>query len=202
MPYAPQYMQFVEAEISVSKTLVRPRNVYSIKSYTDVNGKTHTYVGAKAAIVFVLGIADQKLWCLKLTDVRPTIFWKWMAPLLKKNVIVDDKIKKLEDLLLVDTRNGKKIFENFVKSKTIYNIEPAAFRSYNLSGVNLIKELKFDLNFLKKQYGLKSEEINSEYKDPKVEQKKTSKVKNDEQKVKESQPQSDSPISKAVKGKD
>lgn len=185
MPFAQQYMKFVEAEIPVSKTLIRPRNVYSIKSYTNVNGETKSYTGANAAIVFVIGIAEQKIWCLKLTDVRPVIFWKWLKPMLKKNIKVDNTIQKLEDLLLVDTRNGKKVFENFVKGKQIYNIEPSAFRSYNLKGVNLAKELKFDLNFLKTEFKLESEEINSEYKDPKVDNKKTPKVKEEERNVKE-----------------
>jgi hypothetical protein len=185
MPYASQYMQYVEAEVPVSRTLVRPRNIYRIKNYTDVDGKSHSYTGNKSAIVFVIGIAEKKLWCVRLTDVRPVQFWNWMKPMLKKNLVINDKVKRLEDILVTDTKNGKKIFENFVKTKQIYNLEPNVFRTYNLNGVNLIEELKFDLNFLKSYFKLKSEEIDSKYDDPKAEANKTEKVKVEEQKLKD-----------------
>ena len=186
MPYASQYLSYVEAEIPVSRTLVRPRNIYRIKNYTDVDGKSHSYTGNNSAIVFVVGIAEKKLWCVRITDVRPVQFWNWMKPMLRKNLVINDKIKRLEDILVTDTRNGKKIFENFVKTKQIYNLEPNVFRTYNLNGVNLIEELKFDLNFLKATYKLKSEKIVSDYDDPKVEANKTEKVKVADQKIKDS----------------
>lgn len=186
MSFIAQYKQFIEAEIPVSRTLIRPRNLYSIQSYTDVDGQTYNYTGSKAAFVFAIGIADKKLWCLKITKIRPLMFWTWLKFLIRKDVMVDDSVKRLEDILIKDTRNGKKIFENYTKTKQIYGVEPSAFRSYNIKGINTIKELKIDLNFLKTQYKLKSEEIDSEYKDPKVEAKKTPKVKNEEQKQKDS----------------
>ena len=186
MPYAAQYLQYVEAEIPVSRTLIRPRNIYRIKNYKDVEGKTHTYNGNNSAIVFVLGIADKKVWAVRMTDIRPVFFWNWMKPMFRPGLIVNDKIKRLEDMLIKDTRNGKKIFENFVKTKQIYSLKPEVFRTYELAGVNTISELKMDLNFLKSYFKLKSEEIDSEYDDPKAETNKTAKVKVEEQKLKDS----------------
>ena len=186
MPYASQYMQYVEAEVPVSRTLVRPRNIYRIKNYTDVDGKSHSYTGNNSAIVFVIGIAEKKLWCVRLTDVRPVQFWNWMKPMFRPGLIINDKIKRLEDMLIKDTRNGKKIFENHVKTKQIYNLKPEVFRTYELAGVNTISELKFDLNFLKSYFKLKSEEIDSKYDDPKAETNKTAKVRVEEQKLKDS----------------
>jgi hypothetical protein len=188
MPYAAQYAQFVEAEIPVSKTLLRPRNIYKLKSYTDVHGVVHNYNGSKAAYIFVIGIANQKVYALKISDLRPPIFWRWMKAIIKPGVIIDDKIKRLEDVLLKDTKPGVKLFENFIKSRSIYNIEPSAYRTYDIKGISSIVEAKIDLNYLKIQYNLKSEKANSEYDDPKVDSKKTVKVRNQEQKVKESQP--------------
>jgi|LakMenEpi03Aug12_release.lakeMendotaPanAssembly.Ray.scaffolds.fasta_scaffold610128_2 hypothetical protein len=186
MPYATQYLQYVEAEIPVSRTLIRPRNIYRIKNYKDVEGKSHAYTGNNSAIVFVLGIADKKVWAVRMTDIRPVFFWNWMKPMFRPGLIVNDKIKRLEDMLIKDTRNGKKIFENFVKTKQIYSLKPEVFRTYELAGVNTISELKMDLNFLKSYFKLKSEEIDSEYDDPKVETNKTAKVKVEEQKLKDS----------------
>jgi hypothetical protein len=186
MPYAVQYLQYVEAEIPVSRTLIRPRNIYRIKNYKDVEGKSHSYTGNKSAIVFVLGIADKKVWAIRMTDIRPVFFWNWMKPMFRPGLIINDKIKRLEDMLIKDTRNGKKIFENFVKTKQIYGLKPEVFRTYELTGINTIAELKMDLNFLKSYFKLKSEEINSEYDDPKVETNKTTKVKVEDQKLKDS----------------
>lgn len=186
MPYASQYMQYVEAEIPVSRTLIRPRNIYKIQNYRDVEGKTHSYHGNNSAIVFVLGIADKKVWAVRMTDIRPVFFWNWMKPMFRPGLIINDKIKRLEDMLIKDTRNGKKIFENHVKTKQIYNLKPEVFRTYELAGVNTISELKFDLNFLKSYFKLKSEEIDSKYDDPKAEANKTEKVKVEEQKLKNS----------------
>ena len=109
MPYASQYLKYVEAEIPVSRTLIRPRNIYKIKSYKDVDDKTHTYAGNNSAIVFVIGIFDKKVWCIRMTDIRPVFFWNWLKPMIKKGVVLNEKIKKLEDLLVSDTKNGKKI---------------------------------------------------------------------------------------------
>jgi hypothetical protein len=133
-----------------------------------------------------LGIADKKVWAVRMTDIRPVFFWNWMKPMFRPGLIVNDKIKRLEDMLIKDTRNGKKIFENFVKTKQIYSLKPEVFRTYELAGVNTISELKMDLNFLKSYFKLKSEEIDSEYDDPKVETNKTAKVKVEEQKLKDS----------------
>lgn len=185
MPYASQYLSYVEAEIPVSRNLIRPRNIYKIKNYTDVDGKTHSYTGDNSAIVFVLGIAEKKAWCIRITDVRPIQFWNWMKPMIRKNLVIGDKIKRLEDILVTDTRNGKKIFESFVKTKQIYNLKPNVFRTYNLNGINLVEELKFDLNFLKTTYKIKSEKMVSEYDDPKVEANKSDKAKLEQQKLKD-----------------
>ena len=199
MPYASQYLKYVEAEIPVSRTLIRPRNIYKIKSYKDVDNKTHTYAGNNSAIVFVIGIFDKKVWCIRMTDIRPVFFWNWLTPMIKKGVVLNEKIKKLEDLLVSDTKNGKKIFGNFVKGKKVYNLEPAVFRTYNLPGINSVEELKIDLNFLKTQYKLESEEVKSEYNDPKVEANKTDRVKAQEQKLKDNNSNSTKPDSKEGK---
>ena len=50
-----------------------------------------------------------------------------------------------------------------------------------------------DLNFLKTQYKLESEELKSEYNDPKVEANKTDKVKTQEQKLKDNNSNSTKP---------
>jgi hypothetical protein len=78
MPFSLEYKPLIESESSVSKTMIRPRNIYRIKSYKYADGKTKSLAGVETSIVFVIGISPEKVVsCLKITEsLFETILYK------------------------------------------------------------------------------------------------------------------------------
>lgn len=155
MSFALQYKKFIESESGVSKNLVNPRNVYRINVYKYADGETKSLSGQETALVFVLGVTpDKKLSCVKLSLIKPEIFFKWLKNLfikgLDENTI--NSAAKLEDLLVVSDRAGKKLFSSFLKSHPIYDKDPESYRTYNLKGIKSIEEVTFKKEILAKYY--------------------------------------------------
>jgi hypothetical protein len=156
MPFALQYKSLIESETSVSKTLVLPRNVYRINSYKYSDGKQKTLSGTTSTIVFVIGkTSDKKLSCIKISEIKPEKFFKWLQKLYIKGLTEEiwTKADKLEDLLIEADMNGNKIFNSFVKpDATIYGDNPNLYRTYSLTGIKQIEEVKFKKDVLKSYY--------------------------------------------------
>ena len=69
MPFARLYLPFIESEYKVGKGLVKPRNIYKIQSYEYKDGNVKTMTGIKASYVFVIGIYDKQLTCVKFKSL-------------------------------------------------------------------------------------------------------------------------------------
>ena len=154
MSFSARYLPFIESEETVSKTLVRPRNLYKITSYEYIDGKTKTLTGPKTSYVFLLGIFEKKLNCIKITEVRPEMFFAWFKTIFQKT-LTEEKVmeaEKLEDLIIRADRQGSKLFNSYVKGKPIYNHNPCPYRTYNLDGIKQIQEIKFKKEILKENY--------------------------------------------------
>ncbi len=156
MPFALQYKPLIESETSVSKTLVLPRNVYRINSYKYSDGKQKTLSGTTSTLVFVIGrTPDKKLSCIKISDIKPEKFFDWLKKLYIKGLTEEmwNKAEKLEDLIVKADVGGNKIFNSFVKSDSIiYGDNPNIYRTYTLSGIKQIEEVKFKKDVLKSYY--------------------------------------------------
>ena len=55
---------------------------------------------------------------------------------------------------------GHQIFSEKVKNRAIYKLEPELYRTYNLSGIKNIEEIKLSPEILKKTYGIKDTKTN------------------------------------------
>jgi hypothetical protein len=156
MPFALQYKPLIESETSVSKTLVLPRNIYRINSYKYSDGKQKTLTGTTSTIVFVIGkTTDKKLSCIKISDIKPERFFKWLSKLYIKGLTEENwnNAEKLEDLIVKADIKGSKIFNTFVKPDAIiYGDNPNIYRTYNLTGIKQIEEVKFKKDVLKSYY--------------------------------------------------
>lgn len=155
MSFALQYKKFIESEIGVSKNLVSPRNIYRINVYKYADGETKSLSGQETALVFVLGVTpDKKLSCVKLSLIKPEIFFRWLKNIFIKGLSEADitSAVKLEDLLVVSDRAGKKLFSSFLKSHPIYDKDPESYRTYNLKGIKSIEEVTFKKEILAKYY--------------------------------------------------
>jgi hypothetical protein len=155
MPFSLQYKPLILSEESVSKSQILPRNIYRITSYQYVDGTTKTLSGTKTSIIFAIGITpDKKLTCIKISDIKPDKFFKWLKPLFKKGLTESDWTteQKLGQLLILGDKQGSKVFNQFVKTNPIYSKEPSLYRTYNISGIKQIQEIKIKPDILKSYY--------------------------------------------------
>lgn len=154
MPFTLQYKPLIESEKRASKTSLRPRNVYRISSYEYADGEQRSLTGQKSSLIFLIGIYDKKLISLKLSEIKPDIFFKWLKTIQLKNLTNQqiDESKSLEELVILDSKTGNKIFDGYVKGKSIYNRKPSPYRTYNLDGIKYIQEVNFKKDILKSFY--------------------------------------------------
>jgi hypothetical protein len=155
MAFSSQYKPLILSEESVSKSQILPRNIYRITSYQYADGQTKTLSGTTTSIVFVIGItSDKKLTCIKISDIKPDKFFQWLKPLFKKGLTESDwkAEQKLGQLLILGDKQGSKIFNQFVRSNQIYTKEPTSYRTYNISGIKQIQEIRIKSDILKSYY--------------------------------------------------
>jgi hypothetical protein len=145
------YSRFIDKEVRISKSLITPGNLYRISSYSYADGEARAQTGPNSSLIFVFGIHEKKLNCLKLNDVSTDIFKNWLKTLLKSDLKSEDidSMKKLEDIIIESDMQGNKLFESKIKGKSIYNTNPRPYRTYNIVGLNYIQEVKLKSDFLK-----------------------------------------------------
>jgi hypothetical protein len=156
MPFALQYKLLIESESSISKTMIQPRNIYKINSYKYKDGKTKSLAGVETSLVFIIGISPDKIVsCLKISLIKPDIFFKWLKTLIRAGLNEEElqKAESLDDIILLDNKNGEKIFNQFVKRSRLYHQTPSTYRTYLLKNIKNIEEVKIKkeilLTFLK-----------------------------------------------------
>ena len=152
MPFGNQYKPFVADEVSVSKSLIRPRNIYKITSYVYSDGTQKNLSGNETAYVFVLGLTtDKKISCVKMSEMKPDKFFRWLKPLFRKGITEKkwQEAEKLNELLIVADKTGSKLFNQYVKTNNIYSANPNSYRTYSLQGIKQVQEVKLRTDFLK-----------------------------------------------------
>ena len=151
MPFVQEYFKIIESQKKVSKSLVRPRNIYKITSYEYVDGTRKSLSGPETAIVFVFGIYDKKLVGLKITEIKPEDFFKWLKKLFLTNLTEESisQSKMLEELLQIGDRAGSNIYESHVKNKRIGTTNKELYRTYTITGVKQISEVIIKKDYIK-----------------------------------------------------
>jgi len=151
MPYSLQYKPLIESESSVSKTLVRPRNIYKINSYKYKDGNTKSLSGVETSFVFVIGItSDKVVSCIKLSLIKPDIFFRWLKTLIRAG-LTEEALKNaesLEDIIVLDAKDGQTIFNQFVKTSRLYRQNPPTYRTYLLKNIKNIEQVTIKKDIL------------------------------------------------------
>jgi hypothetical protein len=155
MPFSSLYTRLVESEKKIAPPLLRPKNIYKLNVYEYSDGKIKTLSGIRTSIIFLLGIHQKKLICIKISDMKPELFFNWLSKLFKKELSHEsfDKATRLEDLLMVSDLAGNLLFSKF-KSSPLYRLEPSVYRTYSMTGIKNIEQLDLKKDILKKTYGL------------------------------------------------
>jgi hypothetical protein len=146
-----EYKKHIESEVRSSKSMLGSGNLYRISSYEYADGESRSLAGANSSLIFVFGIYEKKINCLKLNDVSIDVFKSWLKTLIKPTTKKEDidSIKQLEEIIIESDAKGNKLFESKIKGKPIYNINPRPYRTYNMEGLKYIQEVKLKADFLK-----------------------------------------------------
>lgn len=151
--YVLQYKNLFDYGKRVTKQFIKmnPRNFYRISRYEYSDGDVKSLPGNEASIVFVIGVFDDKINCIKLNELRPQIFEKWFPTILKQNISVDDidNSINLDELIIFDSLSGNKLFESKIKPHPIYKYNPRPYRTYNLDGLQYIQKINLKKEILK-----------------------------------------------------
>jgi len=153
MAFTRQYKTFLKPERRISKSLIRPRNIYRITTYK--GGQPATKSGEDARYVFVIGKVGDKLHCLKLNPIKPVDFTQFITQLRDKRIpIAPDTMLHLflkkfspdgNDLFLTKIKNNKKIY-----SPALQN-----YRTYFINKIQNVYEIRFEQDVLENLFGEK-----------------------------------------------
>lgn len=147
MAYTRQYKSFLRPERRIGKSLIRPRNIYRITTYR--GGEPPTKGGDDARYIFVIGIIDNKVHAIKLNPIRPVDFTMFINKLRDKRIPIGSD-QMLELLLKKFSKDGKALFETYVKNNTkLYSRALNNYRTYLLSNIVNVYEIRFEEDFLR-----------------------------------------------------
>lgn len=148
-----RYVKLFEFGKRVQKGYLKlnPRNFYRVSRYEYADGDVKSLTGNNSSLIFVLGVHDEKVNCIKLNEVELEVFKRWFPTMLKPTIKTEDvdSMEMTSDLIIDSDRSGKTLFESKVKGKTIYNKNPRPYRTYNLDGLQYIQEMKLKSEVLK-----------------------------------------------------
>lgn len=151
MAYTRQYTKFLKPEVRVSRGEIKPRNIYRISTYK--GGTPATKAGEDSRYVFVIGKVDDKIHCIKLNDIKPLDFTQFINKLRDKRIPIKSD-QALEELLKQFTKDGKSLFETYVKNNSkIYSSKLANYRTYILENIINVWEIRFEDGFLRELFG-------------------------------------------------
>lgn len=147
MNYTLQYKKFLLNNGKVSRSKIRPRNIYSIRTYEE--GHPPTKVGKDERIIFVIGKVKDTIHCITLNEVRPLYFIKFLEKIRdKRKPILDDQ--PLEEIIKKFTLNGKTLFESYIKkNKRIYLEKNSNYRTYKLTKITVCNEMRIETDMLR-----------------------------------------------------
>jgi hypothetical protein len=152
MPYYHIYNQLIAFQSRIPKSKLVPKNVYRIVRYKYADGNVGSFTGTKSTLIFLIGITpDKKLNCLKISEVKPFIFFRWLNSC-KKPTITDDYIDELinmNELFGKTDKGGRQLFNSSIKNRPIYKRPEHIYRTYNLTGISEIYEVDFKKDVFK-----------------------------------------------------
>ena len=148
--YINQYLQFLKPERRVPRAQMKQGNIYRIVRYGDDTSR-----GINARYVFVIGtVVEQgqiKIHCIKINNIKPSFLIDLLRRLRDKSKPITKDYKDLSSLLKSFDRQGKRLFEGYIKNKpAIYSYQLGNYRTYILKKLQYITEVVFEYEELAK----------------------------------------------------
>ena len=152
-----QYNQLLTPEGRISKSLIRPRNIYRIVTYKDAEPATKS--GENARYVFVIGKLQDRIHCIKINPIKPIDFTKFLNRIRDKKKAFKDE-QYLDELLKDFTKDGKSLFETYIKpNPKVYSSTLANYRVYLLKNIVNCWEIKFEKEVLQNLFSEETQTI-------------------------------------------
>lgn len=156
MSYTRNYKEILQPEVRVSRSEIKPRNIYRISTYR--GSKPHTKTGEDARYVFVIGIVDDKIHCIKLNDIKPIDFTGLLNRIRDKRKPIGN-FSRLGDLVKKFSKGGSELFEQNIKNNSsIYSKSKNNYRIYILDKIVNVWEIQFEAGMLMEMFGEDADE--------------------------------------------
>jgi hypothetical protein len=152
MDYRLRYKEILTKGRTISKNNIEPRNIYRIQTYRggDPNSSER--------FVFVVGIVENKIHCLKLNEIPPKDFISFLNRIVDKRVKLDESVS-VNEIVKKFNDNGKDIFEYHIKGfPQVYNRTLKSYRIYKSEKISNVSEMFFESGLLEKFFDIKVNE--------------------------------------------
>ena len=158
MNHSPKYRLIQEGTGKrVPKNNLQPYGVYKISTYKYADGNKERLAGSEETIIFVTGIYQKKVSALKLSNIPPANFFKWFKKLTKNDSVVKRVLESsqigLYQLGDVFDSGGNRVYDGYIKNNRDFVAKGAAYRTYNIDGIQYSTEIFFKQDTLKQYYG-------------------------------------------------
>lgn len=151
MSFTRSYKEILRPEVRVSRSEIKPRNIYRISTYR--GSKPHTKTGEDARYVFVIGIVDDKIHCIKLNDIRPVDFTGFLNKIRDRRIPIGN-FSRLGQLVKKYSKGGSELFEHNIKhNSSIYSKSKNNYRIYILDKIVNVWEIQFEAGMLMEMFG-------------------------------------------------
>ena len=152
MNYAPQYRGYIDVGDRVSKNDIRPYGIYKISTYKYADGDRQTLKGTEETLIFVTGIYQRKVSAIKLSNVQPIKFLNWLKKIVGVNSYTEGK-RRIDELKTPFDIGGNRIYDSYIRNNKDFVAKGAAYRTYNLDGIQYATEVFLNEKTLKQYYG-------------------------------------------------
>ena len=137
MNYTPVYRKYIDERNETTANKMVRGKFYFIKEYEYVDGDAKKHADSIAPIIFTLFVSKAKdiVHSVKISNINPNLVKRFFGKL------INEKTEKLE------LKGSSKIIYEHTVSKLPFITEDS-YRTYKLSGIKKIVELKMDVNEL------------------------------------------------------
>lgn len=149
-----EYRPFISKESRISRTLIRPNNVYRISSYKYVDGETRSLRGLDETLLFVTGIHKKVIYGLKLSKLKPEFFFKWTKGIVTQTDVLSEDVELVSFSKLsppIDM-TGDRFYRIHIKHSSLLKKPQIPYRSYKLEGIRYVSEVYFKKEILEEYY--------------------------------------------------
>ncbi len=144
-----EYKELLQPENRIPKDRIRPRNIFRISTYR--GGDPATKTGDDSRYVFVIGIVDDKVHCIKLNDIKPLDFTNLLFRMRDKRQPIKEE-NTLSDLLKTYSKDGQDLFEREIKKDSKVYLPKVSYRIYKLDKIVNVWEIQFEPTILQKLF--------------------------------------------------